>query len=568
MEGNASTLSKGDGRDRVEKQPMNNQLFYGDNLDILREHIADESVDLIYLDPPFNSNRSYNVLFKEKSGEESPSQIEAFQDTWVWNMDAEYAYNELTTTPPHSVSEMIDSMRQFIGTNDMMAYLVMMAQRLKELHRVLKPTGSLYLHCDSTASHYLKILLDTVFGAKNFRNEIIWKRRTGSNSSVHGGKRFGATTDTILFYAKSDKALFHPQYSMDAEGYQEYIDKFFRHVDDQGRRYRIADLANPSPRPNLMYDYKGYPHPPNGWAISREKMEQWDKEGRLHFPKSKTGRIQRRRFLDELKGKPVQNLWEDIDFVQSQSKERLGYPTQKPVALLERIIEASSQPGDVVLDPFCGCGTAVAAAQKLDRKWIGIDITHLAVSLIRKRMIDHFGKEIEEQIEVVGEPKDIGAASALFQYDPYQFEWWALSLVDSMPANDKKRGADRGIDGLIHFHVDNSGKTKKAIVQVKGGKVQASVIRDLIGTMNTQKAEMALLLTLQPSTSAMREAAASAGVYTTPTGQRYPVIQILTIEELLEGKAPELPSTHATFQRANKIVREQGSQRTLDLGDV
>lgn len=546
---------------------MKNQLFYGDNLDILRDFIGDESVDLIYLDPPFNSNRNYNVLFKEKSGEESPSQIEAFTDTWVWNMDAEYAYNELTTSPPAQVASMIEAMRQFIGTNDMMAYLVMMAQRMKELHRVLKPTGSIYLHCDSTASHYLKMLMDTVFGPKNFRNEIIWKRRTGSSSSVHKSNKFGQITDTILFYAKSDLAAFHPQYSMTADGYQEYIDKFFRHVDEQGRRYRIADLANPAPRPNLMYDYKGYPHPPNGWAISREKMEQWDREGRLHFPKSKTGRIQRRRFLDELKGKPVQNLWDDIDFIQSQSSERLGYPTQKPLALLERIIEASSHEGDVILDPFCGCGTAVVAAQKLDRKWIGIDITHLAVSLIRTRMIDHFGRDVADQIEVHGEPKDIGAAKALFDLDPFQFEWWALSLVNAMPANDKKKGSDKGVDGLIQFHVDTSGKTKRAIVQVKGGKVQAHYMRDLKGTMQREKADMAVMVTLQKPSKPMIDEAATAGVFTAPTGHVYPAVQIITIEELLDGKKLRLPSDLDTFQRAPKIAKKTSRQQALGLED-
>ena len=263
-----------------------------------------------------------------------------------------------------------------------MAYLCMMAVRLLELHRVLKATGSLYLHCDPTASHYLKILLDATFGAHNFRNEITWKRRVGMSSAVHKSNRFGICTDIILFYAKSAEAQFFPQYNRDSPEYQAYVAERFTMIDEQGRKFRTDNLTNPAFRPNLIYEYKGYKPTVNGWAITREKMEQWDKEGRLYFPKNKDGRIARKRYLDELKGMPIQNLWTDIPEINSQAQERLGYPTQKPVALLERIIAASSREGDVVLDPFCGCGTTIHAAQKLKREWIGIDITHLAISLI------------------------------------------------------------------------------------------------------------------------------------------------------------------------------------------
>jgi len=542
---------------------VKNQLFYGDNLDILRDHIADESVDLIYLDPPFNSNRNYNVLFREKSGEESSSQIQAFTDTWAWNMDAEFAYNELTTNPPESVASVIEAMRSFIGQNDMMAYLVMMAQRMKELHRVLKPTGSVYLHCDPTASHYLKILLDTVFGAKNFRNEIIWQRTIAKGNA---STRFPNNHDVLLFYGKSDQVgwnadmVFIPY---DPDNLHERTASKYRHRDSDGRLYQLDNLINPATnRPNLTYEFLGVTRV---WRWTRERMQKAYEDGLV--VQTAPGRVPRlKRYLDEQEGIPIPDTWTDINPLNSQAAERLGYPTQKPMALLERIIEASSKPGDVVLDPFCGCGTAVAAAQKLNRRWIGIDITHLAVSLVRTRLVDHFGKEIESEIEVVGEPQDLGAAQALFDADPFEFEWWAVNLVNAYPANDKKKGADKGVDGIIRFHVDTSGKSKKAIVQVKGGKVQSHYIRDLRGTMTREKADMAILVTLQEPTKAMMQEAASAGVYTTPIGTTYPAIQILTVEALLEGKEPKLPHGQDTFAKSSRISRNQ--QPTLDLGEV
>ena len=424
----------------------NNALYFGDNLDVLRESIRDESVDLIYLDPPFNSARDYNILFSSPKGVESSAQITAFEDSWHWGEQAEREFGEIVRGINTDVAEMIQALRKFLGENDMMAYLTMMANRLLELHRVLKPTGSLYLHCDPTASHYLKIVLDGVFGKECFRNDIVWKRRYGTFSTVHTSTKFGSCTDNLLLYAKAEGATFHPQYSFEDPTYLAYVEKTFRHVDEQGRRYRVADLANPALRPNLIYDYKGYKPPKNGWAISLEKMKLWDAEGRLDFPKSPDGRIQRRRFFDELKGKPVQALWDDIDMISSQSDERLGYPTQKPLALLERIIEASSNPGDVVLDPFCGCGTAVHAAQKLGRHWLGIDITHLAVSLIEKRLKDAF-KGIT--FEVHGVPKDLDGAQNLALRDKYQFQWWACSLVNAQPYQGKKKGSSC-LEGGLH----------------------------------------------------------------------------------------------------------------------
>ena len=366
----------------AEANFVDKTIWTGDNLDILRG-LNSESVDLIYLDPPFNSNRNYAAPVGSRAAGA------AFKDTWTLS-DLDTAWMGLIADEQPAMYKVIETAGLTHGKG-MQSYLCMMAVRLLEMRRVLKDTGSIYLHCDPTASHYLKLLMDSVFGKDNFRNEITWKRRYGSLSTTASVKKFGAATDTILFYAKTQQSFFNAQYSFRDPQYQRYVDKTFRYVDENGRRYRIADLASPTPRPNLIYEYKGYSPPKNGWAISRDKMEQWDSEGRLHFPKSSTGRIQRRRFFDELKGKPVQSLWDDINMVSSQSNERIGYPTQKPLALLERIISSSSNPGDVVLDPFCGCATACVAAEKLGRKWVGIDISEKAVELVNMRLREFMG---------------------------------------------------------------------------------------------------------------------------------------------------------------------------------
>jgi site-specific DNA-methyltransferase (adenine-specific) len=543
-----------------------NTLYYGDNLIILREHIVDESVDLIYLDPPFNSKATYNLLFRSPKGQQSNAQIEAFEDTWHWGDEAEKEFQELIHQPNTDVSEMMQSLRRFLGENDMMAYLTMMANRLLELHRALKPTGSLYLHCDSTASHYLKVVLDGVFGKAHYRNEITWKRRVGSSSAVHDSNRFGVVTDTILFYAKSEESPFHPQYSFSDPDYQEYVTERFKYVDDQGRKYRLDNLTNPAYRPNLIYEYKGFKPPKNGWAISREKMEQWDKEGRIDFPKKPDGRLQRRRFLEELKGKPVQNLWSDIPEINSQAAERLGYPTQKPLPLLERIISASSNEGDLVLDPFCGCGTTIHAAEKLKRQWIGIDITHLAITLIEKRLRDAFPGIV---FEIHGTPKDFESARDLATRDKYQFQWWACSLVNAQPYQGKKKGADSGIDGLIFFQDDKSG-AKKIVVSVKGGEnVGVPMIRDLGHVIDREKASIGLFVTLTDPTSPMMKEAVTAGYYESPAGASFPKIQILTIKGLLDGserpRYPDLMQGGLMFKKAKKEVAE--TQLTLGDGD-
>lgn len=534
-----------------------NRLYFGDNLPVLRNYFDDGMVDLVYLDPPFNSNASYNVLFAEKSGEKSNAQIEAFDDTWHWSMESELAYHE-TVGLGGKLADLLQAFRGFLGQNDMMAYLVMMAPRLKELHRVLKPTGSIYLHCDPTASHYLKLLMDAAFGVENFRSEIVWKR-TSSHGNV--STNFGDVTDTLLYFSRGTKPVWNQIYTPYSE---KHIKTKFTYRDPDGRVFTTTDLRNPGVRPNLTYEYKGYQPHPNGWAVSRERMEEYDRQGRLWFPQDQNGRIRLKRYLDEQPGHKVQNLWDDIPPINSQAQERLGYPTQKPEALLERIIKASSNEGDLVLDPFCGCGTAVSVAEKLHRRWMGIDITHLAIALIRHRLSTAFAKQLAPY-EVLGEPKDTASARMLAEIDRYQFEWWALGLVEARPAQDKKKGADKGVNGHIYFFDDGTNMAKKAVVQVKSGHVNRAQIGDLNNARQREKAEVALFVTLEEPTDPMRKEAAAAGIYQ-PTyfpGMAVARVQILTIAELLGGKRPDLPmvAPAATFKAAAPVRKKSGPQQ-------
>ena len=555
-----------------------NRLYFGDNLDILRQHVADESVDLIYLDPPFNSNATYNVLFRERSGEESAAQITAFEDTWHWGWESETAFQDVVVNGPEKVGNLLSALRGFLGQNDMMAYLTMMAQRMIELHRVLKPTGSIYLHCDPTASHYLKLLLDAVFGAHNFRNEIVWKR----TSSHSGSKRWGPIHDTILFYSATDGYLWNNVY----QAYDtSYLDRFYRFRDGRGR-YRLSDLTGAGTRSgDSGLPWRGIDPTDAGrhWAVpndvlrndfpsvdlselsTQEKLDLLDRAGRVYWPER--GSVpQRKRYVDESPGNPIQDIVADIAPIGAHARERLGYPTQKPEALLERIINASSNEGDVVLDPFCGCGTATVAAERLNRRWIGIDITHLAITLVRHRLRDSFGDDLRPY-EIVGQPTDAGSAAALAEHDRYQFEWWALGLVDARPANDRRRGADAGVDGYINFFDDNSGKPKRIIAQVKSGHVNRGMIATLKGDMEREKAALGVFITLQPPTEPMRQEALSAGIYTPEhfPDQQHPRLQILTIDELLNGAGVAYPrgGAPATFRQAPRRRRSQGQQSTL-----
>ena len=538
---------------------MPNTLYYGDNLAVMREHVTDESVDLVYLDPPFNSNASYNVLFKEKSGEVSPAQIKAFTDTWDWTLESERTFeNEIILNPdtPPNVKDMVSAFRQFLGSNAMMAYLVMMTPRLVELRRILKPTGSIYLHCDPTAGHYLKMLMDAVFGAQQFRSEIIWRRTNAKGLAFKG---FPRNHDILLYYSKNEDFIWNRQFLPHDP---EYVEKFYRHVETgTDRRYRLSDLTNPNRnRPNLTYEWNGNLRV---WRWTKERMQQAHDDGLLYY--SSTGLAYQKRYLDEMQGNPADTIWDGIRPIQAQSTERLGYPTQKPQALLERIIQVSSNEGDVVLDPFCGCGTAVAAAHNLNRQWMGIDITHLAVALMKNRLKTAFDLLPGKNYDVVGEPVDEGSARALAEQDLYQFQFWAMSLLEALPREQGRRGADRGIDGVVHF-IDGPRRTaRKAVVQVKSGRVEVSQVRDLIGTVEREKAALGLFITLEQPSREMRNEAVSAGFYHSELWQRdYPRIQLRTIGELLEGREFEIPAHPSMYRPAQRITPSEGHQGLLE----
>lgn len=537
-----------------------NTLFYGDNLKILRDYISDESVDLIYLDPPFNSNRSYNVLFKDESGQEMTSQIRAFEDTWHWVQSTEETLNSLIN---HRAGEMMSALCQFMGKNQMTAYLVMMTVRLIELHRVLKPTGSLYLHCDPTASHYLKIVLDCVFGVENFKNEIIWRRTTPKGLAF---TRFASSHDVLLFYKKSEKTTWNKVYT----AYSDEYEKRYNLIDEKtGRKFQATSLLNPNPnRPNLNYEFAGYKRV---WRWTKERMLKAQEEGLIYFPPS-GGVPREKRFLDEQEGTPLSSVWTDIPAINAVAQERLNYPTQKPVALLERIIKASSNENDIVLDPFCGCGTAIIAAQQLKRRWIGIDITHLSIALQKYRLADSFKLVEKRDYKVIGQPEDLESARQLATGDNdsrYQFQWWALSLIKAMPLGGEtgskqgKKGSDKGIDGFINFIDEHNGKFKKVIVQVKSGKVKSGDIRDLIGVVQREQAAIGVFITLESPSRDMKEEAVKAGFYfSIGWNQNYPKIQILTIEELLNSQSVQMPPANLTFKVAPKgqqSTKQQGS---------
>ena len=544
-----------------------NTLYYGDNLDVLRRYVKDESVDLVYLDPPFNSNQDYNVLFAEKDGTRAAAQIKAFGDTWQWDTAAAAAYQEIVTGDHPKVSQAMQAFRTFLGENDMLAYLSMIAPRLVELRRVLKSTGSIYLHCDPTASHYLKLIMDAVFGPENYVNEIIWKRQSSHNDAKQGSRHFGRVHDVILFYRKTDNGTLNHQYRPYDD---DYVAKAYRHIEEKtGRRYRLSDMTAPGgaseAKRNPYYEFLGVTR---YWRYSEENMHKLYAEGRI--VQTKPGTVpQFKRYLDEGLGVPVGTVWDDIELLQAADAERLGYPTQKPESLLERIVKAGSNEGDTVLDPFCGCGTTIAAAQKLGRKWIGIDITHLSISLIKHRFFSAFGEKADKLYKVIGEPVDQQGAAQLAEDDPYQFQWWALSLVHARPVEQKK-GADKGIDGRLYFHDDGSGKTRQVIFSVKAGHTSSPHLRDLRGVLQRENAEIGVLICLQEPTSAMRKEAASAGFYESKTwGKKYPQLQILTIADLLDGRAVEMPPirvVNATFKQAPKAKGKKTEEPGLPFG--
>jgi DNA modification methylase len=541
---------------------MENTLFYGDNLDVLRELISDESIDLIYLDPPFNSKRSYNVLFTTPKGYQSEAQITAFEDSWTWGEQAEREYVEILHQKNTDVAEVIQSLRRVLKNSDVMAYLVMMANRLLELERVLKPTGSLYLHCDPTSSHYLKIVMDAVFGGDKFRNEISWKR-SGRRSAIY--KVYRRAHDTIFFYTKSDKYTFNMTYK---EFDKTLLDKYSQ--EDERGKYQLVPLmgsgkviAGETGKPWRGFDPNTRGKSGMHWLTTPDKLEEYVNQGLVYFPKDNSATPRLKYYLDQNKGVPISDFWDDIDLINSMGNESLGYQTQKPLALLERIVNASSNPGDVVLDPFCGCGTAIHASQNNNRKWIGIDVTHLAIGLIERRLHEAFPNL---KFEVHGTPKDFDGARNLAERDKYEFQYWACSLVNAQPYQGKKKGADTGIDGLIFFQ-DEKDNAKKIIVSVKGGEhVTRTMISDLKNSVEREKAQIGILVSLIKPTEPMEKEAVSAGFYDSPIGKSFQKIQILTIPDLLSGsKTPQYPdlARGGLSFRKTKTENEKGVQPDL-----
>lgn len=572
-------------------------LFYGDNLDVLKRHVGDEEVDLIYLDPPFNSNASYNLLFSEPDGSWSASQSKAFEDTWRWDEEAARTYEEVVEKGG-DVSVALQAFRKLLPDSSMLAYLVTMAPRLSELRRTLKATGSLYLHCDPTASHYLKLLLDSVFGPENFRNEIIW-RRTGSHNS---SRRFGPIHDVLLFYSKTKDYYFKTIYQPYMKG---HVKSFFKKEDPMLGRYWSNALTGAGTRNGQSgKPWHGYDPTEVGrhWAVPgriakeldldpemsvQERLDAIDQAGFIVHPaQNSTAMPTYRQYLDKSPGMSIQDIWayqphtsgvlhdsakgidEDVRWLVRQGdREKLGYPTQKPEGLLERIIESSCPEGGRVLDPFCGCGTTIAAAEKINRRWIGIDITFQATNLIKHRLLDAFGDTFP--YTVVGEPTTVEDAKELAEEDRNQFEAWALGLVGARNAA-KKKGSDKGIDGRLLFHEKQGGLTRQVLISVKSGNVGVADVRDLRGVIEREEAEIGLLITMRDPTQPMRTEAVGAGFYDSGsegvgTWGQHPRMQILTVAELLDGRRIDMPplSGSLTFRRAPRVERRRSTTRPL-----
>jgi site-specific DNA-methyltransferase (adenine-specific) len=488
-----------------------NTLYFGDNLEILRDKIPSDYVDLIYLDPPFKSGKNYNIIFQPelKKTKGATAQIKTFEDTWRWGDEAETEYQELikgTITkekPNQKLIDIMKAMRNYLGETSIMAYLSMMSPRLLEMRRVMKDTGSIYLHCDPTASHYLKLLMDAVFGTGKFQNEIVWCYEIGAR----GKKRWGRKHDVILFYSKSERFIFNLREVVVPRKTGTHMKV---RTDDEGRPYQ-------------------------------EKIDK--KSGKAY-----------RYYFDE--GAIPPDWWVGIQQLNREEAERLGYPTQKPEKLLERIVRASSNKGDLVLDPFCGCGTTIAVAERLKRNWIGIDITYLAIDVIKKRFEKN---RIQEGVgfEIDGEPTDVYSAEKFAEQNPFQFQIWCVSKLDATPSETKT--GDQGVDGIVNF-IDLTKKDKAGmgIVQVKGTQsVSPSMVRDLKGTMKSQNADFGVLITLKKPTQGMVTEAVKEG-YAEST-KKIPKIQLLTVEDLFKKPIPIiLPGQILPPYRKPEFKKEQG----------
>ena len=515
-----------------------NRLYYGDNLTIMQD-MPMSCVDLIYLDPPFNSNRNYNLMYRNLTGKPVPESVEAFCDTWEMDPEKEQIARKMPILMrEHGVDDYyVEFWRLWMQAlrytqPRLLAYLIYMVERLLQMKVILKPHGSIYLHCDPTASHYIKVMMDGIFGHRNFRNEITWQRTESHNTA----NRYGNIADILLYYTKSDRRTWNPQY----EPYSESQLKRYRFKDSDGRRYKLENLTAPRPDSESgKFDWRGNkPGPSRGWGYKVEQLEDWWERGLIKTKRDGTPRLDGLIvYLDETEGKPLQNIWTDIPRIANTSKERLGFPTQKPIALLSRIIESSSNPGDVVFDPFCGCGTAVYAAETLGRKWIGCDIAILAVRLVADTLYSRYQLEDGKHYEISGVPVSAEQALDLFRRDPFQFEHWAVERVGGFP--NQKQVADKGIDGRIYFETLDG--MRSMVLSVKGGHVRPTDVRDLKGVLGSDEAVMAGFISNREPTRGMRLAAAEAGMFEYGE-ESYPRIQFLTIKDLFEGRELRTPA--------------------------
>ena len=535
-----------------------NRLYYGDCLTIMRDHMKLASVDLIYLDPPFNSNREYNAIYKDETGRPLPDQIEAFCDLWELDEERERA---LRTMPV--------LMREFGIDNDvvefwrlwmnalrntqprLLAYLSYMVERLLLMKGLLRSTGSIYLHCDPTASHYIKVMMDAIFGHANFRNEIVWKRTTTHSDS----KTWSRVADTLLFYTMGKKFTWHLPYTPHSD---EYIRSKYRHDDGDGRVYMLDNMTSPNPRPNMMYEWKGFPFPEKGWRYSKETMSRLDAENRVWYPTFKSGEYDTRRrprlkrYLDEMKGGIMGSIWTDISPINSQAQERLGYATQKPLALLDRIIKASSNPGDIIFDPFCGCATTLEAAHRLGRKWIGVDIAIHAIKRVATvRLKERLKLAVGQDFEIQGVPRTLEGARDLWKHDKYHFQKWAVEQVDAFVTT--KRTADGGVDGRLYFDVRGERDLQSMSIEVKGGRnVNIRDIRALRGVLENGVAVMAGLIVMEPLGAVQernfKRFMAEAGDLDM-NGKPYARMQMLTIPDILDGRVFKTPGVSGRGSR-------------------
>ena len=543
-----------------------NRLYYGDCLAVMEEMLPD-SVDLIYLDPPFNSSRDYNAIYTDETGRPLPTQIEAFCDTWILDEDRERAIRQMPILMREAgiADEVAEFWRLWVKalrkTNPrMLAYLSYMVQRLLPMRGLLKSTGSIYLHCDPTASHYIKIMMDAIFGHENFKNEITWQRTESHNTA----DRYGNIADILLYYTKSSQTTWNPQH----QDYGEAQLSRFRHLDGDERRYKLENLT--APRPNSTsgkFNWRGtLPGPTRGWGYNLEQLEAWWHEGRIRTKSDGTPRMDGLKvYLDEMLGKPLQNIWTDISRIPNTSSERMGYATQKPLALLERVIAASSNPGDLVFDPFCGCATTIEAAHRLGRRWIGIDIAIHAIKRVAKVRLQERLRLVEgTDFEIKGMPRDMEGVRDLWERDKYHFQKWAVEQVDGFVT--ARKSGDGGVDGRLYFAMPQQDAWERdplrsMVIEVKGGaNVGIGVVRDLRGVLEREEAEMAGLIVLQEPgekkrASFGRELAAAGDLEV--HGTTYPRMQLLTVSEILEGKRFRTPSAVGRGSRQQPLALER-----------